>query len=196
MVPGTKIFDNFLGESVAAALLDHAISRPDQFEPSTVGVAETNRVLEAARTSSTFRGDWGDLKRKFSDAIKCRLPEILAATGVANWSPKKLQIDLAVHRDGDFFSPHVDTATGHSKADIRMVSAVYYFHRQPKTFFGGELAIRDLRGGMDHTITPLHDQLIVFPSFLPHEVKPVSVPGDEFADARFSINCWLNRAKV
>ena len=76
-----------------------------------------------------------------------------------------------------------------------MVSAVYYFHRQPRGFSGGQLAIYPIDAGDAATIEPMHDRLVVFPSFAPHEVLPVTVPGNAFADARFSINCWLRRER-
>jgi SM-20-related protein len=35
----------------------------------------------------------------------------------------------------------------------------------------------------------------VFPSWVLHEVRPVSCPSKRFVDSRFAINCWLWRRK-
>lgn len=196
MIRGTAIFDRFLGAEAAGALLDFALANEAGFRPSTIVGEDGNAVHAEARSSSTFRGDWGEQREIFAEAVRARVSEILAATGVPDWSPKHMQVDLAAHRDGDFFRTHTDTLTGKNRRDeVRMVSAVYYVHRQPRGFSGGELVIRDVRGQSENAIKPLHDRLVVFPSFLPHEVAPVEVPGDSFANARFSINCWLNRVR-
>lgn len=196
MISGTAIFDGFLGREASEELLDFALAREADFAPSTVARGERKRVDPADRQSSTFGGEWEELRKHFRNAVLAKSDEILAATGVSDWSPKPMQIDMAAHRDGDFFKTHVDTVTGRERGgEVRMVSAVYYFFRQPKAFSGGELLIRDPRGGAQHAIEPQHDRLVVFPSFLPHEVLPVSVPGNAFADARFSVNCWLNRVR-
>jgi SM-20-related protein len=44
-------------------------------------------------------------------------------------------------------------------------------------------------------VEPEHNRLVAFPAFVPHEVVPISCPGNAFADRRFSINCWLHRAR-
>jgi Rps23 Pro-64 3,4-dihydroxylase Tpa1-like proline 4-hydroxylase len=74
-----------------------------------------------------------------------------------------------------------------------VLSGVYYFHRRPRAFTGGELrlyAIGDPDRFVD--IEPTHNTLLVFPSWAPHEVRPVSCPTGQFMDSRFAINCWLH----
>ena len=43
-------------------------------------------------------------------------------------------------------------------------------------------------------IDPVHDSLVFFPSWLPHEVLPVSCPSRRFMDSRFAIHCWFDGA--
>ena len=76
------------------------------------------------------------------------------------------------------------------------MSAVYYFHVQPLGFSGGELVIHPFGLSEASVIEPRDNRLVVFPSFALHEVLPVVCPNDGFASARFSINCWLRRAKA
>jgi len=80
----------------------------------------------------------------------------------------------------------------------RVLSCVYYFHREPKAFEGGALRIHAFGSEEDAEfvdIEPRQNSLLVFPAWAPHEVRTVSCPSDAFADARFSVNCWLHRAR-
>lgn len=195
MVQGLAIFDNFLGDEAAADLLALVLSNQSAFAPSCMSRYQTGEVDRQIRRSSTFSGDWIEHRERFRAAIDQITPELLEATGVRDWSPKKMQIEMAVHRDGDFFRTHCDTLVGkHRTNGVRLISAVYYFFREPRSFEGGQLAVFDPRGSQE-IIEPEHDRLVVFPSFLPHEVRTISVPGDEFVNARFSVNCWLNRVQ-
>ena len=42
-------------------------------------------------------------------------------------------------------------------------------------------------------IVPETDTLVVFPSWMSHEVLPVRVPSGAWIDRRFTINCWIHR---
>jgi len=84
----------------------------------------------------------------------------------------------------------------------RMLTAIYYFYRDPKLFTGGDLRLYDLRAKPSSnsspdafvTIAPEQNTLLVFPSELGHEVMPVIQRTGNFADFRFVVNCWLHRA--
>ena len=112
----------------------------------------------------------------------------------------ELELELVAHGDGAFFGRHIDIFTG-ADANIGqqlILSAVYYFHAQPKGFSGGVLRLFAL-GSLSYKdvefldIEPEHDTLVVFPSWVPHEVRRVSCPSGRFADSRFAINCWFCR---
>ncbi len=57
------------------------------------------------------------------------------------------------------------------------------------------LVIHALAGDERQVIAPQHDRLVVFPSIAPHEITPVDLPGNAFADARFTIVSWLHRSR-
>jgi asparagine synthetase B (glutamine-hydrolysing) len=44
-------------------------------------------------------------------------------------------------------------------------------------------------------IEPIHNSLLMFPSWAPHEVMPVNCPSQRFIDSRFAINCWVHRER-
>ena len=48
---------------------------------------------------------------------------------------------MVAHGDKAFFSRHEDTVMRPEMTSYRTLSAVYYFHRQPKSFSGGVLRL-------------------------------------------------------
>jgi Rps23 Pro-64 3,4-dihydroxylase Tpa1-like proline 4-hydroxylase len=78
---------------------------------------------------------------------------------------------------------------------------VYFFHREPKQFAGGELRIHDARLGSNgyesegryQAIAPEQNQIVFFPCELMHEITAVNCPSRQFADSRFTLNGWLRR---
>ena len=129
--------------------------------------------------------------------------DFIEALGVGTFEPEGVELELIAHGDGAFYSRHIDTFTGEaSNANAgrqRLVSAVFYAYRQPKGFSGGALRLYSLR--RDDTlddfidIAPMHNCLVVFPSWVPHSVELVSCPSGNFADSRFAVNAWLWRNK-
>jgi len=75
--------------------------------------------------------------------------------------------------DGAFFTEHRETAI----EDQKLISAVYYFHRLPKS---GALRIYPLAGREKSNafveIEAISDTLVFFPSWFPQEVLPVACP--------------------
>jgi Rps23 Pro-64 3,4-dihydroxylase Tpa1-like proline 4-hydroxylase len=73
---------------------------------------------------------------------------------------------------------------------------VYFFHREPRRFAGGELRLFDtaqterVSAKVEHfkLIYPLQNQVVFFPSSYVHEILPVICPSREFADSRFTVN--------
>ena len=144
------------------------------------------------------------LRRVFDDA----LPEIVAQTGTTLSQPS-FEFSFAAHGDGAFFAPHLDVSIGQKREPVsdvpgqdRILSAVYYFHRDPKAFSGG--ALRLFRFGANPydarldeeqhiDLEPIDNSLVAFPSTVFHEVRPVRCPTTDFADYRFSLNCWYCR---
>ena len=190
------IFDNFLGPERAAVALDFALLHRGGFETSAV-VTEDGPIIDPAlRSSESFTGDWSEIRELFGEAIMAQRADILAAANAPDFEQDELDLQLVASRDGGLFGLHSDTGTGDDRMDAdRVVSSVYYMHRLPKAFSGGELVMHAIGGGETRVIEPVHDRLVVFPSFAPHEVARIIVPGDAFEDARFSINCWLCRKR-
>lgn len=190
------IIDGFLGATASQQLLEYALANEARFETSVVYGEEGALVDPSSRKSVTLAGDWSAASASFEAAILRERAAILEAVGMDDFEQAPLELQFVASRDGDFFECHSDTGTGSDRMDAdRIVSAVYYLHREPKGFSDGELVLHSIGGGEPLAIEPLHDRLVAFPSFAPHEVTPTRVASGNFADARFSINCWLSRVR-
>ncbi|QKG70295.1 2OG-Fe(II) oxygenase [Erythrobacter mangrovi] len=191
--------DHFMGETYASQLLAEACAREADFARTEVTSDEEPRALDLdARRSWTLRGGSALLNR-FEAQVRSQADGLLAAVGMAPIADLVLECGLFAHRHGDYFRRHIDLFAAerrrHATHD-RIATLVYHLHIQPKRFGGGELVLYSLAGAAGALrLPPEHDRLVVFPAYLPHEVEPVSVPGDAFAHARFSINCWLGRPR-
>jgi len=191
------IIDDLLGPEASGALLGFALDRRAAFIASTVYEDEADgRVNPDFRASLSYDGALGEVIAPLSAAIGERIGAIAATTGVRDFEPVLRDVDLVAHCDGHRFGRHIDTATGASRAVVpmvRMLSLVYYLHRTPRRFSGGELAVYPLAGSEPQVIAPRHDRLVAFPAIAPHEVRPISLPGNAFADARFAVVGWMMR---
>jgi Rps23 Pro-64 3,4-dihydroxylase Tpa1-like proline 4-hydroxylase len=193
------IIDDFLGADAAGALLAFALGHEADFVPSEVGSEGDLVVKPTTRQSLSYDGDLSDVISAFAAAIARASEGLKAATGCGDFGPDLTDLELVAHLDGHRFRRHVDTATGASRmlgpAD-RVLSLVYYLHAEPRAFTGGDLVMHALMGEERRVIAPRHDRLVAFPSIAPHQVEPISLPGNRFADARFSLVCWLGRERA
>lgn len=190
--PPHLVVDDFLSDAERAGLLNWALQNSARFDAATVnGIAEPR-----VRQSLSLR-DLGPFAELLRTRARARTAEWIAALQVTPFEPSRYELELVAQNDGSFFTIHSDTyGPDRQSAGDRMLSAVYYFHRAPQRFSGGELRLHRLgaRAGDDgHDLSPAQGRLIVFPSWWPHEVRPVSCPTGAFADSRFSVNCWIYR---
>ena len=70
------------------------------------------------------------------------------------------------------------------------------FTTTPKGFSGGDLRIGSLTSDEVVDIEPEHNKLVIFPSFVPHEVLRIDRPSGRFADSRFAVNLWLCKKRA
>jgi SM-20-related protein len=192
------IIDDFLTPEAHAALLAFTLANEAAFVPAQVHEHGSGLVASDMRSSMRFGGQLGAIGENFRAAILSRQEALFAGTGTAPFAIKRCEIELAAHGHGGFFKLHQDTLTGEerlSRGADRLISTVYYFHAVPRRFSGGELALYPLGPGEPVQIEPRDNCLIAFASMAPHEVRAISSPGGVFAASRFSINCWLHRAR-
>jgi len=192
-MPPHLVLPDLLPDGLAADLLAFTLAHEAAFVPARVGAGRQKRV-DMARRVAGVSAELGPFAAPLRALLTARLPEFVAGLRVAPVHEPDIELQLAAHGDGAFFSRHIDTRTSaEERRWIRVISAVYYFHRQPRRFSGG--AFRLFAFGRDPSdafidIAPAHNTLLVFPSWAQHAVQPVRCPSRDFADSRFAINCW------
>lgn len=198
-IPPYVVREGFLGPELVAKLIDFAVENESRFEDSTTGVTGNERVRPEWRVSSLLRG-FGPLKQEIKSRFKAALPEALEALGMSGFELYHIELELVAHGNGAFYNTHIDTAIDKADDSVRVLTAVYYFHAEPKAFRGGNLRLLPLRRTGDEDryldIEPLNDRLLLFPSWVPHRVMPVISASNGFRDSRFAINCWYRKLKA
>lgn len=209
--PYKRILD-FLPEGEHRQLLDWSLSIRDKFQPATVSKGRPEREfrVDPERRIGLTTRKLGPLREVLSERLLGALPELMASTGTGGPPPTSLELELAAHADGAYYRPHIDIPVGANRQPLgaepgqdRVLSAVYYFYAEPKAFSGGQLRLypfgpipaASAPPPADHVdLEPVRNSLVAFPSWVPHEVRPIRVPSGEFQDYRFALNCWYCRA--
>ena len=192
IMPPFRVLEGFLDAAEAERLLAHVAGREAAFTGTQVGDKGAARLDPAVRVSTSI-DDLGEFRPLIGDRLKGMAQALTAELKLSPFRAARVELELVAHGDGAFFKRHIDTQTATERSHVRVLSGVYYFHRQPKGFGGGALrlyAIGDPARFAD--IEPAHNTLVVFPSWAPHEVLPVTCPSGQFMDSRFAINCWLH----
>ncbi|HEX6741185.1 MAG TPA: 2OG-Fe(II) oxygenase [Sphingomicrobium sp.] len=198
LAPKYLVIDDFLSEGVLAALDEHARADATAMQLTELGGAP-GKAYSAMRRLWVRDGALGSLEPAFRSAMMDRFAELCSGTGIAPFEVAHVETEVVAQRAGSYFAKHVDTDTrdaGQSLATVRMISAVFYFPREPLAFSGGELVLYDFTGRTAAAqIPPRRNRLIAFPSFAYHEVTALTAGDDGFDGARWSVNCWLHRAR-
>jgi Rps23 Pro-64 3,4-dihydroxylase Tpa1-like proline 4-hydroxylase len=193
------VLDEFLAPQELASLVDYALQRESEFQVSEVISPANAGVVDYEHRRSRVLLDMGIHEPAFTDRVKSALPLVLAKLGMDEFSIASIESQITASNDGDFFRVHPDN--GHDEVAGRYLTFVYFFHREPKQFEGGELRIHDARLHGEHyvttgkyqTIVPQQNQIVFFPCSMLHEITPVKCPSQAFADSRFTLNGWLRR---
>ena len=197
--PFVRIPD-FLTAARQNALLDAVRKGPEHFVPARVNHKAKGKVDLDTRAALVAERP---VKRRIRPWFVAELGRVVGDVfehfGVHDMREHHVELDVTAHRDSGFYSPHRDIGNGRSGS--RLVSFVYYFHREPKGFAGGELllydtcvATNDYSAKAFSRIEPVNNSLVFFPSGYYHEVLPVRAESDAFENARFTVNGWLHRA--
>lgn len=195
------VYRDVLGPRIVAGLLDHAAARRLEFKSSAVRNLESGRpYVDFSQRGSTSLLDLGEFAAPYLRFVRKIMPEAIARLRIAEETLEPKGLEMNVFGDGGHFGAHIDTIM--QLAKLRVLTCVYYFAVTPRCFTGGELRLYGLptlsaakRGEkpLSVDIAPDTDTMIVFPSWLRHEVLPIRVPSGAWIDGRFTINCWLHR---
>jgi SM-20-related protein len=192
------VLDEFLGPQELEELTRFTLEHESDFSASSVVSpnAESGVVNYDHRRSRVLM-DLGHHENVMLDRIKSVLPMVLDKLGMEEFALTGVEAQVTASNDGDFFHFHSDN--GSERVRSRHLTFVYFFHREPRQFDGGELRIHDshLEDGTYvsddtyQTIAPQQNQIVFFPCELLHEITPVKCASQQFADSRFTLNGWL-----
>ena len=184
---------------------------PDVLSPDEhaqlLAFVERSEANFVGTTTSTARGNYRESAVLYQSApfdemlrnkIRQLMPAVCAALKIPSCSGN-IEVQLTSHNDRNFYKVHNDN--GSADTAHRVLTFVYYFHRQPKAFSGGELRIYDhkVHNGYHYaadsyrTVEPSDNSVVFFASEEMHEVGMVHCESRAFMDSRFTINGWIAR---
>jgi SM-20-related protein len=181
----------FLSDDENRAVLDYALRKENDYQVSQVA---TN--LEDYRQSRVLmRLD--DIGVDFDERIREIVPDALNYFKLPLAGRTTLETQLSTHGDAGYYRIHNDN--GSPDTANRVLTYVYYFHRHPVAFKGGQLRLYDSRLESGHwrqaetfvELKPENNMLVFFPSRVLHEVLPTYCETGSFADGRFTLNGWV-----
>jgi Rps23 Pro-64 3,4-dihydroxylase Tpa1-like proline 4-hydroxylase len=194
------VLDEFLAPQELEELIRFALEHEAAFNASEVVSPQADSgIVNYEHRRSRVLMDLGEHQDVMLERIKSVLPQVVDQLGMEPFNIAGVEVQATASNDGDFFHFHSDN--GSERVASRYLTFVYFFHREPRKFKGGELRIHDSRlkngiyvsEGSDQSIVPQQNQIVFFPCELLHEITPVNCASQRFADSRFTLNGWLRR---
>lgn len=187
--------DQFLAPAECTQVLEVALAHRSQFVTSTT----TTGAIDYRKSAVLYATHFPELYQRLRHSILQALPLVCQQLRHPGFTVTEVEMQMTAHNDGGYYKVHNDS--GSEITATRELTYVYYFHRHPKAFSGGELCLYG--SGLDYsslaippsvaTLEPRHNSMVFFPSHCDHEVKPIRCPSRQFADSRFTLNGWLRR---
>jgi Rps23 Pro-64 3,4-dihydroxylase Tpa1-like proline 4-hydroxylase len=192
------VLDEFLAPQELDELTHFTLEHEPDFSASEViSPVEDGGVVNYEHRRSRVLMDLQRHQDVILNRIRGVLPQVVQELGMEGFSIADVEVQITASNDGDFFRFHSDN--GSDRVASRYLTFVYFFHREPRQFEGGELRIHDARledgtyvsEGSYQAVVPRQNQIVFFPCELLHEITPVTCPSGQFADSRFTLNGWL-----
>jgi Rps23 Pro-64 3,4-dihydroxylase Tpa1-like proline 4-hydroxylase len=160
-----------------------------------IGFDPANREYTLDRLKA-FRKRKSPLHRSIYEFLEnCKVKELLESSPFLLLDSEDIntaETQISRYGNGQFFRWHNDYLDRK-----RLITLVYYFHKLPKKFSGGELVITNqptenakVRNARAKKIACKNDRLVIFSSTSLHRVRPTYSP-PEFQLGRFSANVWI-----
>jgi hypothetical protein len=189
------VLDEFLAPQELDELISHALQHEMEFRGSEViSPSGEPGTLDYDHRRSRVLLELGKHQEVVLQKIRGVLPLVLEKLGIEEFPVVHAEAQITASNDGDFFRAHSDDAQ--EMIASRRMTFVYFFHREPRPFRGGELRLYDslqnVPGGYQ-SIVPQQNQIVFFPCSVLHEITPVECPSGAFADSRFTLNGWLHK---
>jgi Rps23 Pro-64 3,4-dihydroxylase Tpa1-like proline 4-hydroxylase len=194
------VFDEFLAPHELDELIAYTLQHEENFENSEViSPSGEPGIVDFSHRRSRVLMNLGKHQEVVLERIRCVLPKVLRQLGIEEFPITHTEAQITASNDGDFFATHSDDAQ--EAIASRRVTFVYFFHREPRPFEGGELRLYDSSGDNSRgyptrsfqAIVPQQNQIVFFPCSVSHEITQIACPSGGFADSRFTLNGWLHK---
>ena len=178
----------------------YVLGHAEQFESAGVDTGGSkSRVVRKNMRRARVLWNTGEIGRVIRQRIRSYLPWVLNRLAIPPFQVAKIEGQITASNDGEFFRKHADNSYGVHRR--RVVSYVYYFHRRPRRFAGGELLLyptwyengKLVFATKPRSIAPRQNRIVFFPSSALHEIQTVRCPAHDLADSRFTVNGWACR---
>jgi Rps23 Pro-64 3,4-dihydroxylase Tpa1-like proline 4-hydroxylase len=199
MTDNMLLFEEFFAPAEMSALWAFAMNREADFVASEVigQQAEARHDTDFRRSRVLF--DVSEVYPIVTDRVMSVLPYVLGRLEMPAFPISQIELQVTASNDSEWFKAHHDSGQGGSGR--RELTFVYYCHREPRAFTGGQLR---MYGPVDDanspqaqlaatTITPVQNSIVFFPSQYLHEVLPTQCESRQFLDSRLTYNGWLHR---
>jgi hypothetical protein len=196
--PKCVVLEEFLAPAELDDLLAYTMANQGNFIVSEVISPDDRSTVDFEYRRSQVLMDLGPHQEVILNRLCMAMPRVLPKLGIEPFSISRMETQITSSKDGDFFRWHCDN--GSDEVSARQVTFVYFFHREPKGFEGGELRIQSEpwsphREGIAnyYTVVPRQNQVVMFDSSLTHEITAVKCRSGKFSDSRFTVNGWFSR---
>lgn len=199
------LLEEFFAPAEVSRLWTYALDRQADFVASeVVSDADSRRDEDLRRSSVLF--DIADIYPLVAERVLHVLPYVMGRLSLAPFGLREIELQVTASNDGEWFKAHRDSDGGRNgPVSDRELTFVYYCHREPHAFTGGELRMYgpfagtagadDQGSAADDAqlIVPRQNSIVFFPSHYLHEVMPTYCPSRRFEDSRLTYNGWLHR---
>ena len=184
---------DFLPRQRCGELLALAIASRAQFEPALFTKEMQQTLTETDSSRGKFVVDPRIVEAQVRPWFEARLhgafAEALPRLRMRRLAKYWVEMAMSACHGGRSFSKHRDNG---GNFHTRLLNFIYYFHRQPKRFAGGDLLLYDGDGtGAFTRIECQHNSIVFFPAACIHQVAAFERDVADFGDGRFAVYGWL-----
>lgn len=199
MTDNLLLVEEFFAPAEMSVLWAYAMSHEADFVASEIlGGQDESRQDDFFRRSRVLF-DVADVYPLVTGRVLDVLPRVIDRLGMVPFTVQQIELQVTASNDSEWFKAHHDSGPG--AVSTRELTFVYYCHREPRPFTGGELKMYGPFDDADapeaqlraQTITPAQNSIVFFPSHYLHEVMPTQCSSRQFADSRLTYNGWLHR---
>src|SRR5208282_4286078 len=145
------VLDEFLAPQEVEELIRYTQEHESEFRNSEVisPSGESGETDYSHRRSRVLM-ELGAHEQVILKRIRGVLPKVLEQLGIEEFPITRTEVQITASNDGDFFHAHCDDAQ--ERIASRRMTFVYFFHREPSQFEGGELRLHDSRKKGDYPL--------------------------------------------